>query len=126
MVQINQNNCFERQIQTAIFNWARYVSIPEGGMLFDYMSASANGGSRNLLEAKSLKKTGVSAGFPDISILIPRKNYHGMFLEVKREKVFHITEKQKEWIKRLNHVGYNAKIGIGFDKCKQYIEEYIN
>lgn len=123
---VKKDTAFEKHVQSAIFNWARYVKIKEGVMLFEYMSASANGGSRNLLEAKNLKRTGVSPGFPDICILLPRKNYHGMFLEVKREDKFHVSEKQKEWLKRLNKVGYNAIIGHGFDECKKHIEEYIN
>lgn len=117
---------FERQIQTSIFDWARIVKVKEGGYLFDFMTASANGGSRNVLEARNLKRSGVSAGFPDISILMPRGQFHGMFLEVKKEKNYAFSDKQKSWLDRLNKVGYYANVGFGFDECKSLIESYLS
>lgn len=115
----------ERDIQISIFEWARLIKVSEGGSLFDYMTASPNGGHRHILEAVNFKKSGVSAGFPDVSILLPRNNFHGMFLEIKKLKVFSLTEKQKIWIERLNNVGYYAVFGFGFDFCKNLIEGYL-
>lgn len=51
------------------------------GILF---TASANGGSRYMAEAVKLKRMGVKAGFPDITIPIARKGYHGLYIELKR------------------------------------------
>lgn len=115
----------ERQIQISIFEWAKFKKVKEGGYLFDYMTASPNGGSRNLIEAINFKRSGVSAGFPDISILLPRHNYHGMFLEIKKPIKFNVSKKQLSWLERLNNVGYYAEVGVGFDECKNIIESYL-
>ena len=115
----------ERLIQISIFDWARLYKIKEGGFLFDYMTASPNGGTRNLIEAVNFKRSGVSAGFPDISIFVPRNNYHGMFLEIKKDGKYSITQKQKDWINKLKFMGYFAEFGIGFDHSKKLIEDYL-
>lgn len=116
----------ERDIQISLFEWSKLIKVKEGGFLFEYMTSSPNGGYRHILEAKNFKKSGVSAGFPDISILLPRDKYHGMFLEVKKPNNFNFTDKQKLWIERLNKVGYYAIFGAGFDFCKDSIERYLN
>lgn len=46
--------------------------------------AIPNGGSRHPAEAVALKKQGVTAGVPDIFVAYPAKNYHGLFIEMKR------------------------------------------
>jgi len=114
----------ERMIQISLFDWAKYQKINEG-LLFDFMTASANGGSRNIIEAKNLKRSGVSAGFPDVSILIPRGKWFGMFLEIKRDIKSPVSKKQRDWLSRLLDVGYYAEVGYGFDECINLIESYV-
>ena len=88
--------------------------------------ASANGGSRNLYEAVKLKKMGISPGFPDIEIPLPRGKYHGLYIEMKRCDGGVVSQPQKEWIDYLNKNGYMAKVCKGFDEAKLVIETYIN
>lgn len=88
-------------------------------------SASANGGSRHLLEAIHLKKMGVSKGFPDIEIPLPTKRYHGLYIEMKRLKGGKVTPEQKEWINYLNDKGYFATVARGFDEAKAIFEQYL-
>lgn len=76
-------------------------------------------------------------GFPDLFLAEPRKQYHGMFLELKRvgEKVFlkngsvskieHIQEQYK-MLTNLRARGFYAQFAIGFDDAKKQIDEYLN
>ena len=45
-----------------------------------------NGGYRRHLEAAKLKRMGVVAGIPDITIPEARKGYHACYIELKSEK----------------------------------------
>ena len=73
---------------------------------------------------------------PDLIILHPCQNKHGLIIEVKVsiEDVYkkdmtlreneHIIEQAKS-IEQLNKLGYAAYFGIGFQKCKNIIDNYL-
>lgn len=90
------------------------------------VSASANGGSRNLLEAMKFKRMGVSAGFPDIEVPLPSGPYHGFYLEMKRQKGGKVSEEQKEWLMYLKEKGYYAELANGFEEAKIKFNYYIS
>lgn len=87
--------------------------------------AIPNGGSRNLLEAVKLKRTGVSAGVPDLCVPMARSGYHGLFLELKRLKGGKISENQQYWIDVLRAQGYKCEVCPGFEAAKLVIDEYF-
>lgn len=86
---------------------------------------SPNGGKRNIREAAKFKRMGTRAGFPDLFLAYPNKKYNGLFVELKAPGG-RATEKQKEWINKLNSRGYYAKVCIGFEEAKNTILEYLN
>jgi len=89
-----------------------------------------------MYQAKLLKKMRSSAGLPDIMVFEPRRNYYGLFMEVKREDFAvykkdgglvsntHIEE-QEEILHRLNQRGYLASFVRGFDDAKALIDYYL-
>jgi len=107
----------EREEQKTLIQYLRARGIP--------FYAVPNGGSRNPIEAKNLKAEGVSAGVPDICIPVPNKKYHGLYIEMKRQKGGRVSEKQKEWIDRLNQNGYLAVVCRGFKEAKIVVEKYM-
>ena len=52
--------------------------------------------------------------------------YHGLFLEIKKDKKSYPTKEQKEWIAYLNDVGYCARVTKGVDESIQTIDDYLN
>jgi hypothetical protein len=85
-----------------------------------------NGGSRNKIEAKNMKLEGVTAGIPDLMIPLPNKRFAGLFIEMKRvNRRNKPSDKQKEWIERLNNVGYKAVVCYGFEEAKKVIDDYV-
>ncbi len=88
------------------------------------VSASANGGSRNLLEAINLKRMGVSKGFPDIEVPWPSGGLHGFYLEMKRQKGGKLSEEQAEWLTYLREKGYFAEVANGFEEAKELFLKY--
>ena len=52
--------------------------------------------------------------------------YHGLFLEIKKDKKAYPTKEQKEWIAYLNDQGYCARVTKGLDESLQVIDDYFN
>jgi hypothetical protein len=96
--------------------------MEESGVVFYHVP---NGGTRPIGEAMKFKRIGVKAGVPDICIPIPRKGYHGAYIELKRVSGGISTESQKRWIKFLSGQGYYATICRGFKEAREKIEWYF-
>ena len=108
----------ERQEQIKFVVWLRKQGFR--------VSASANGGSRNYFEACNLKRMGVSPGFPDIEVPLPSGNYHGFYVEMKRQKGGKVSKEQIEWLSYLKDNGYFAEIANGFEEAKTLFLEYLS
>src|ERR1700756_610025 len=88
-------------------------------------TASANGGKRDYREAAKLKRMGVSPGFPDIEIPLPSGGYHGLYIEMKREKGGKLSRAQKDWLEYLRSKNYYADVAEGFDEAKKIVLNYL-
>lgn len=106
----------EEREQVAVVNYCAVRNIP--------VFAVPNGGHRNALEAKNLKRSGVKAGVPDLVIPLPNAEYHGLFIEMKFGKN-KSTTKQTIWQRNLATLGYRAAVCNGFAAAVSVIEEYI-
>ncbi|MDB8790643.1 VRR-NUC domain-containing protein [Romboutsia sp. 1001216sp1] len=84
-----------------------------------------NGGKRGKSEGARLKRAGVKKGVPDLCLPVPRRNYHGLYIEMKYGNG-RTSKEQKEWINKLNEQGYYATVCNGFEEAKEAIERYIN
>lgn len=109
--------------QAALFRWAAYMSgkWPELERMFHV----PNGGSRNKIEAARLKMQGVKAGVPDICLPVARGCYHGLFIELKKEKGGRTSKEQQKWIEYLESAGYCAQVCHGWDAARELIERYM-
>lgn len=77
--------------------------------------AVPNGSLRNLVVAKKLKSEGVRPGVPDIIVDVPRQNYHGLRIEMKRSDGGKgLSEAQAGWFKRLTENGYLCHQANGY------------
>lgn len=113
----------ESQEQTWLMQWARYASVkyPEIDLLYH----CPNGGSRNAIEAARLKAQGVKKGVPDLCLPVPRGDYHGLYIELKRQKNGVLSADQKQWIENLRKQGYRVEVCKGFQSAADVIEEYL-
>ena len=85
---------------------------------------SPNGGHRNVLEAAKFKQMGVRAGFPDLSLLVPRKGYHALFIEMKT-RTGKQSEHQKDYQADLERQGYKYAICRSVEDFIKVVEEYM-
>jgi len=95
--------------------------------------ASLGGIRTSYKQAVKAKATGYVKGFPDLQVCTPMGRggteggvYHGLFLEIKKDKKSYATKEQKEWIEYLNEVGYCARVTKGIDESIQTIDDYFN
>lgn len=76
-----------------------------------------NGGSRNILEAKTLKATGVVAGVSDLIILIPNRC---IFVELKTETGKQ-SDKQKDFENVVSDLGFEYYLIRSLEEFKSKI-----
>ena len=109
--------------QRIIFRWAAMETAahPELGLLY----AIPNGGKRAIKTAIALKAQGVKSGVPDMCLPVARGGYHGLYIELKRQKGGVVSETQKSWITALAEQGYKAVVCRGADEAIRTIKEYL-
>lgn len=105
--------------QSALINWF-HIQYPEY-LIF----AVPNMGKRDYALANYLKKEGLTAGIPDLVIPMPRKAYHGLFIEMKRPGGAKPSEEQSWWLQALTGQGYLATVCYGFEPAKKVIGDYF-
>lgn len=112
----------EHRIQCAIVTWF-YYAYPayRGGCLF----AVPNGGHRNIQTARSLKAEGVTSGVSDLLLLVPKREYHGLCVEVKTP-VGRQSENQKNWQRIIEAQGYRYEIVRSLDEFAELVRWYLN
>lgn len=109
--------------QEHVFLWASMEerAYPELAMLY----AIPNGGKRAIKTAVALKKQGVKRGVPDMCLPVARGGYHGLYVELKRQKGGTVSDEQREWIAALNTQGYKAIVCHGAEEAIEQIRGYL-
>ena len=112
----------EHRIQCAIVKWF-YYAYPAymGGCLF----AVPNGGHRNIQTARALKAEGVTSGVSDLLLLVPKREYHGLCVEVKTP-VGRQSDNQKNWQRIIEAQGYRYEIVRSLDEFAELVRWYLN
>lgn len=113
----------EDQEQMAVMSWAHRTKFKDG-RLSDYLFHIPNGGSRNIIEATKLKKMGVKAGVPDLQLIVPNGEVHGLWIELKAQKG-KLQPSQQIMIQRLEAQGYMCKVCFGADEAISEIKKYL-
>lgn len=109
--------------QMLVFQWAEWMlgKWPE----LEHLYHCPNGGSRNPVEAARLKAQGVKAGVPDLFLPVPRVGYHGLYIEMKRQKGGRVSDDQKDWIAFLTAQGYRTAVCKGAEEAIREITQYL-
>jgi hypothetical protein len=115
----------ERQEQIALVHWAKLKSID--------LVHHCNEGKRSLQEGRALKRSGLSSGYPDLSLSEARGGYFGLFIEVKQKREYTDSEKksktwlaQSEWLTHLANEHYFSIRIFGWEHGKEIIEMYMS
>jgi hypothetical protein len=88
-----------------------------------------NGGKRSVTTAVSLKNEGVLSGVCDLFLPVARCGYHGLYIEMKHDKVKPksvISATQKKFLAATAEEGYLSKVCYNDTQAINLIEEYIS
>lgn len=112
----------EEAEQQAVFEWAEYAmgQYPD----LAWMHHIPNGGYRSKGEAGRFKAAGVKSGVPDICLPVPRRGYHGLYLEMKALGG-KVSDNQQKWLKALSKQGYFCCVCYGADEAIRAIMWYM-
>lgn len=111
----------EDQLQKSCVQWFD-IQYPQYRALLHH---SPNGGKRNAIEAAKLKQMGVRAGFPDLILLVPNKEYYYMGIELKTQKGRQ-SEYQKEFQNEFGRIGAKYVVIRSIGEFMRIINEYLN
>lgn len=110
----------ERQEHLALMAWVQYQPWRE---FLIHIANEYDGGVRG---GHLRKLMGVKAGVCDFFLAIPLKGYAGLWIELKRRSGGTVSEKQKNWIKLMQSVGYRAEVCYGWDEAKNLLSKYAS
>jgi len=110
----------ESRIQIACVEWFRYQYNSLSGNFFSI----PNGGIRNAITAKILKAEGTLAGVADLFLSVPRKGFHGMYIEMKTGKGKQ-QESQKIFQSNVEKEGYLYVVCRSLDDFITKTENYL-
>jgi hypothetical protein len=110
----------------------KYISFAYPKVVF---TSDASGVRLSMGVAIKLKKMRSSDAIPDLLILEPRGEYHGLMLELKVKSPYlkdgqtlstteHVQDQNKT-LSKLSKLGYKAQFATGFDESKQVIDAYM-
>jgi hypothetical protein len=114
----------ESQEQQMLFQWAAWQSgkYPELALMYH----TPNGGHRSKAEAGRFKAEGVKAGVPDIFLPVARGRWHGLYIELKRQRGGKVSDHQKEWLEALEAQDYLVGVCKGWEAASKAILKYLN
>ena len=121
------------------WNKIKYYSVPNGFPITAILSKIEYYSKKNMLAIwvvkeikimifsiiKKMKKEGLKKGVPDICIPYHNKNYHGLYIELKRKSGGVLSSEQKEWKQHLEKSGYKVAVCKGFEVAKKEVADYF-
>ena len=114
----------ESEEQGRVVRWARQMSLINPALRM--LISVPNGSRRDAATGVKLVREGLSKGFPDLLLLWPRGNIHGLAIEMKRRIGATVRPEQQEWHERLKAAGYAVRVAYGASEAIQAIEEYLS
>jgi len=91
------------------------------------LTASANGGERHGAVAAKMKGEGVSPGYPDYALDWPAQGFHGLRIELKRQRYSpsNVSDQQRAWHQRLRAAGYRVEVAGGWEAAWSIVRDYL-
>jgi len=128
---------FEESLeQQALIAWSDLAVIPEGPLagqkvgrfLFSIPNGSylAGDGKQRAMRAGILKREGMRPGVHDLFLMVPRYDWHGLFIEMKREKGGQASKGQRQFAETAEMAGYLPALAHGCEQAVECIIVYLN
>ena len=114
-------------------NISKYISFAYPDVIF---TSDSSGIVTSMGQAIKMKRMRSNDKIPDLIVMEPRGNKHGLFIELKVKSPYlkdgvtlrkdeHLHDQNKT-LQRLVKKGYEARFCTGFDETKKTIDYYMN
>lgn len=110
----------ERQIQIECVSWFR-MKYPEASKVF---FSVPNGGARNAWTAKNLRDEGALSGVADLILLVPKKGYASLCIEMKKPGG-RVSDTQKTFCEAAKAFKNKYVVCYSVDEFKTAVREYL-
>ena len=110
----------ERQIQIECVSWFR-MRYPEASRVF---FSVPNGGARNAWTAKNLRDEGALSGVADLILLVPKKGYASLCIEMKKPGG-RVSDSQKTFCEAAKAFKNKYVVCYSVDEFKTAVREYL-
>lgn len=78
--------------------------------------------NQRLLKAR----IGLRSGVSDYMLAYPKGNYHGLWIEMKRDhKPAKVTKEQQDWLDDMRWLNYAGSVCFGFNHACDVVSEYL-
>lgn len=114
----------EDQIQQFFFEWVDMQILTKRFPGLELIYAVPNGGSRHMLEAVKLKRTGTRAGVPDVQLPVARGGFTGLCIEFKKPDG-NPTKEQRERIDKMQQEGWCALLCWDWHAAARMVAGYL-
>jgi hypothetical protein len=114
--------------QAAFVEWCELQGYP-----YNLIFAIPNGSHKSPATAAKFKREGLKSGVPDLFLpyavdddgTFTGRDYHGLFIEMKRKSGSSVSAEQKKWKKDLESQGYAHVYAYGADEAIDFIKQYV-
>ena len=110
----------ERQIQIECVSWFR-MRYPEASKVF---ISVPNGGARNAWTAKNLRDEGALSGVADLILLVPKKGYASLCIEMKKPGG-RVSDTQKTFCEAAKAFKNKYVVCFSVEEFKTAVREYL-
>lgn len=111
--------------QKYVFAWSRQPSIraqyPDLSLLFHIKNETTGGAKQVAID----KEGGVKKGVPDLFLPVPVLQFHGLFIEMKKEGG-RVSDDQFWWLEHLKVNGYACAVCYGWKQAVEVLTWYLN
>lgn len=120
----------EHSEQRMVIDWAerKQIEYPE----LKWLHSSLNGifiPAPPAIRARiinHMKAEGMKKGIPDLFLPVARRDYHGLYIELKRSDGGRVREEQNEFLEFAASQGYYSQVCYGYDEAVETLEWYLN
>lgn len=116
----------EQDAGKMLVQWIDALVLKDGLKPGLFFAHTPNGGARSAIEAAIFAGQGVRKGWPDYNLALPRKQYHGMYIELKAPTGDKPDIEQLNILQRLESMGYKVCVCWGFDEARYELERYLD
>lgn len=73
-----------------------------------------------------MKAEGMKKGIPDLFLPVARRDYHGLYIELKRSDGGKVRDEQSDFLDFVASQGYYGQVCCGYLEAKETLEWYLN